>query len=241
MDAGEFGRVVSAGRGTSWYGWVNFENHYNNQEVFINSINWGSRGVGGMYSGDGSKIDVARFISEGGGRGIRVNLIDRQVNHSFSAKDSGFGKTMWVDAGRVDMQGRMVNAGRGREVDLGLGLSAFHKNSDITGRGASIRASKGASGIVGKGASGIAGRRAGWDNVGDEIGNMQFASAVVMDCWGLLGGLLQGVEHGMDLGKEIGLYSGGRGQCIAGRPIGGGKCNASKPDSGGQCNEGKVV
>jgi hypothetical protein len=36
-------------------------------------------GIGGMQSGDGSRTDAARLISEEDGHGIQVNLVDRQV------------------------------------------------------------------------------------------------------------------------------------------------------------------
>jgi hypothetical protein len=103
MDAGEFRRVVSACRGRSGYGWMNFESRCSNQEVFVNSTDWGSRGVGGMHSEDGGRIDATRFISKGRGHGIRVNIVNRHVNHSFSTRDIGFGKTMRVDVGSVDV------------------------------------------------------------------------------------------------------------------------------------------
>jgi hypothetical protein len=103
---------------------------------------------------------------------------------------------------------------------------------DITKRGASR--------IAGRRASGIAGRGASWGNVGDEIGDMQFASAIGN---GLLRGLLQEVEYEMDqVGREIGLYlgPGGGGKCTTSRPVrGGGECNIGKPTSWRQCNASK--
>jgi hypothetical protein len=88
-----------------------------------------------MQSGDGSRTDAARLISEEDGHGIQVNLVDRQVSHSFNARDTRFGKTLQVDAGKVNVQGHVLNAEKERGADLGLGLNAFYDNSEGIGKG----------------------------------------------------------------------------------------------------------
>lgn len=112
---------------------------------------------------------------------------------------------MQVDVGRVDVQGHMVNARRGREANLGLGLSAFHENL----------------GIAGRGALGIVGRKVGWGNVGDEIGDMQFASIVGDGLLGLTGKVAAkgrtwdgsvGEGDGVVFGESIALQAGQLGE-----------------------------